>query len=154
MEMENGGTRFEVVWNDIGDTIHKVLDLGASSWPVNFLVFDSERGGLGGTFDCDAPHRRHRHHLNSVEHSNMTVAMNNVHLVLTTFKAPYARIGFFGTFRSGTTEFFREFGIDSEMFEGRDPRLSHWMAKGKHQAEFGTVEHKQKVVKLKPLPLV
>ena len=140
-----GNARLECIWSEIPSSLHKTLDMGSASWSAQAVVFDSRRGCVHGTYNADPPHRRHRHHILSIEHANLREMMTEVHIVLNTGSAPYGRSGFFGTFSFGGKQFFDSFDETSVLFESKYPRLSHAMNKGKHDPEFGQARHKKKV---------
>ena len=63
----DGTSCLEVIWSERGPSMFETLDMGSSSWQVQFPLYDSNRGGIGGFWSCDPPHRRHRHGLPCVE---------------------------------------------------------------------------------------
>jgi hypothetical protein len=72
VETSAGDTRFVCFWSERGSTLHNVVDMGSSSWPIQSVLFDSSRGRIRGSFDYDQPHRHHRHHINALQWSALS----------------------------------------------------------------------------------
>ena len=72
---DESGKRFEVCWSFVNSSLFQALDMGNASFPIAACLYDSSRGKLGGFFDCDPPHKRHRHSLNAVTTSKLHWAM-------------------------------------------------------------------------------
>ena len=139
IESPTGSKRFAVDWSDTLASKHVVLDMGSSSWPMQAELYSNNKGCLGGTYDADPPHRRHRHHINALEWSGNASACAEVHLALVTGAAPYGRSAFFGALKDGAGEFFHNFTWrECPLFDVMYPRLSHVMHRGKLNSAFGS----------------
>ena len=116
LEYVDGSTALEVHWTNRGSSIHTILDLGASSWPVQATLYSSDHGQLGGTYDCDPPHRHHRHQCNAITRSTLGNMQTEVHLVLCIASAPLGRSGFHSSTKGCRDELRKNFSPDT--YEG------------------------------------